>query len=69
MSHGTITIFREVATSFPELSHERSRPSTSEEISDNSPLLRVVEKWLRDDYKRVEDAKIVKMVDGRLIKL
>ncbi len=55
MTAGTIDIVRDLTLSgtFKELDQERQRSVNEKgnvEITDNSPLLRVVEQWLRQDY-------------------
>ncbi|KAI8900256.1 P-loop containing nucleoside triphosphate hydrolase protein [Globomyces pollinis-pini] len=58
IAQGHIDIVRDLATSFPELDEavkEREQESKSAHYSlmYNSPLLLVVEKWLREDYKQL----------------
>lgn len=52
MASGHVDIVREINRDFYELDQERQLATVSKdiEIVDNSPLLRVVEKWLRKDY-------------------
>ncbi|KAJ3090002.1 CCR4-NOT regulatory complex component, partial [Quaeritorhiza haematococci] len=47
---GHINVLRVVKDGFPELEEERNKGLKDGIAIDNSPLLRVVEKWLREDY-------------------
>lgn len=69
MYKGTIDIVREVSKSFYELDEERAIKIDTHgvEIVDNSPLLRVVERWLRMDYKQQLLDSPLAMIDGRPI--
>lgn len=56
IAEGTIDVVRDLASpaGFPELEEMKgSRMVNAGGILDNSPLLLVVEKWLRDDLKKV----------------
>ncbi|RKO87339.1 hypothetical protein BDK51DRAFT_25522, partial [Blyttiomyces helicus] len=55
MADGVVDAVHDVVTpgGFPELEEERAlRAANGGAELDNSPLLRVVEKWLREDYRK-----------------
>lgn len=67
MYKGSISKTRIIDNDFYELKEEREKrlEEHGQEIVDNSPLLRVVEKWLRSDYaQQLIDAPL-ELMDGK----
>ena len=64
ISEGTVVNVRDLSEGFPEF--DEMVKSRTTDLIHNSPLLLIVEKWLREDYKKI-NAKRIDNVTGKLV--
>jgi CCR4-NOT complex subunit CAF16 len=66
MVNGTVDVVREISKNFYELEEEVTKYQSNKDYGvHDSPLLRVVERWLRQDYKNRISLEPLEMIDGR----